>query len=401
MIETQSQVDRILQQGISLDEAIDRLAVEHQEVSDFLSPLKNWEPVVNKDNQFAMRNLEDGQDYVPTDHCLDCMTRVQQSSMSSWALKALRSPYTHVTKRDKNGEPVTLWSRDGRDANVLRDYVNIHMFQSDRVDQDKTRLWRTWADGTLRAVLSNQYARVDNRWYLQVLRSILPDDASVIRSGGNADTLYMDIFLGDTVDTNDGGLGSMVHIGNSEIGERRVVLTPSILRMICTNGLIGWSKLGEEIQTVHRRKDGKIDLDILQKKIVEVYQTVMPSFETGVEQMLGLKAYGVGDVPIPHVFAQMAIDYHFSKKQVKGIWSEWGTEMSILGANDAQTAYGLQNAVTRFGQKLDGKSTFEFDKIGGEMTRHSESSWTKFLGRARNLTDKEVERRTGSLIIGS
>jgi hypothetical protein len=398
----QTEIQKVLANSCTMDEAIDKLAIEQKTVSDFLSPLKNWSSEVDNSGDFVLRNNEDGRDYKPTDHALDCMCRLLPSGMSTWAVKALRSPYTHPTKKNEHGEPVKVWDRDRRDGEVLKAYVDTHLFQSDRLDQEKTRLFRTWDDGTLRAVLSNQYARVNNRWYLQVLRELMPDDARVIRTKGNADTIYMDIFLGESTDTNDGGLGSMLHVGNSEIGERRVVLTPSILRFICTNGMIGWSRVGDEIRTVHRRKDGIINHDDLQKEIVEKYKLVAKTFETGIEKLLGLKAYGMGDnVSVPQVFTQMMIDNQFSKREVRGVWEEWGTEMRILGADEAKTAYGLQNAVTRYSQRLDGPGTYKFDRIGGAMADHNQTSWDKFLGRARNLTDKEITKRLGDLATAS
>lgn len=392
-------LDHILEISHTLDQTIDELAIEQKSINDFLSPLKQWEPTVNTDGEFVMKNLEDGRDYLPTDHALICMGRM--AGMSTGVVRSLREPKLHVTKKDREtNEPLELWQRDSRDAEVLRDYINIHMFQHDRLDQDKPRLFRTWDDGTLRAVLSNQYASVNNRWYLQVLKDVVGADAKVLRSRGNADTMYIDIYLGESynVDTDDGGLGAMLHIGNSEIGERRVIMTPSILRMICTNGLIGWDQIGDAISTVHRRKEGNIDLEKLEVDIRETYTRVVPTFADGMHAMLGLKAYGVGDIPLANVFAQMAIDHHLSKGQVGGVWESWCAEVDVLGPENSKNAYALQNAVTRYGHRLDAKGQYDMDVLGGQLTQQTDVGWTRFLGRASNLDDKNVERRVGKLV---
>jgi hypothetical protein len=389
-----------LKNAISIDQAIDELALDQKKIQDFLAPLCEFEVTVT-DNEFALVDKRTKASFIPTDHCLNQMAVA--GGMSSWAVRSLREPHTHPTKKDENGEPLVLWERDGRDAQVLADYINVHLLQSDRIDVNKKRLWRTWEDGTLRAFLSEQYARVNNRWYLQVLRSMLDDKAMVIRSGGNADTLYMDIFVGGEVQTADGGLGNMLHVGNSEIGERRIILTPSILRMICTNGMIGWSKLGEgEINVVHRRKRGQIDLTMLEKRVRESYAKVCDTFDSGMEMFKKLRDYKIGDVALHNVFAQLAIDNGFSKKQMKGIWGAWGVEQGVLGTDGARTAYALQNAITRYAQTATANPSEQYkcELIGGRLARDTNTNrWNAFLGRARNLDEKKIQKKLGKEIM--
>lgn len=386
---------RVLNNSITMDEALDRMSLEKGTIKDFTAPLSQWEPTVNG-GTFGLRNLNDNRVYRPTETAMTHMARL--GNMSAWAIQALTTPVINNQKKDKDGEPVVIYHRDARDAEVLRDYVKVHLFQKDRIDMDKPRLFRTWEDGTLRAVLSKDYARVNNQWMVQVARAYMPDNARVIRYRGNADTMYMDVFYPDTVQhTNDGGLGGMVHLGNSEIGERRVIVAPAILRMICTNGAIGWASTGEEIKLVHRRKDGLIDLTELESKVRDHVESVIPTFGDGIAAILELQNLGVGETPIPNLFAQLAIDNHIGKKEIKGVWNAWATEIGIIGADEGKTAFGLQAAITRFGQSLDASSQYDFDHIGGKMMGMDRKAWDSFLARATNLNQDKVEKMVGEL----
>jgi hypothetical protein len=97
-------------------------------------------------------------------------------SDGTFAVRALRAPIGHPTKKNDDGEPVTMkgGERGRADYECLRDYIRIHLFDYERVDQNKERLFRTWKDGTLRAFLSKQYTIVNNAWFLDVLSKAVP-----------------------------------------------------------------------------------------------------------------------------------------------------------------------------------------------------------------------------------
>jgi len=284
-------LDEVLEKSIDWDKTIENLSLDQQKIEDLDLPLSAWEPIVHN-NRFGLKLKSTSRVYSPTRHALKQLAAVSKMREVNW----LQDPALHPTKVDKaTGEKSILFTRDVRDADLLRHCIETHTFQQDRLDQEKIRLFRTWKDGTLRAVLSQRYAKVNNLWYLQVLRSLLPS-GRVIRWRGNADTLYFDVFLPETArhDT-DSGYGGMLHCGNSEIGERRVVCAASILRMICTNGLIVSDAIGDAISRVHL---GTIDLDQLQVKVRDQIKELVPTLSEGIERLLAIKAYGVGDIPI-------------------------------------------------------------------------------------------------------
>lgn len=374
-------------------EGREQLALEQDQIQDFREPLSAWEPVVTLKGEFAFRHKGDGRDYVPTDHALGLMCQVGRG-MSDYAVRALRSPIGHPTKKGDDGEPLALFQRELADAELLRDYVKLHLFHADRVDQSKERLFRTWKDGTLRALLSSQYAIVNNGWYLTLLEKLIPGGL-LSHWKGDADSIYGNILIPDTIRTEkDSDYGGMLSVGNSEIGLRRISSCPSVFRAICMNGCIWEQESGIEIDIRHR---GEIDFDGLAAKITENLKKQIPLLPKGIDMLLGLRAFGVGDTPLPNLFAQLSNDYGIVKKDIGGVWTAYAKEVSDLGSEEGRTAFGLLNAVTRFGQTKDAAGWVKFDQIGGELANLDRDGWDKFRTRAANLTPKQVEKKIGEL----
>jgi hypothetical protein len=157
-------------------------------------------------------------------------------------MRGLLAPIPHATKKDEDGEPVTVegGERGVADFEVLRDYIKVHVFDGERVDQgvdqDKQRLIRTWSDGTLRAFLSQKYTIVNNAWFLDVLSKAIPGGV-VSHWKGDADSIFGNVLIPDTIRAEaDSDFGGMLSVGNSEIGTRRISSLPSVFRAICMNG---------------------------------------------------------------------------------------------------------------------------------------------------------------------
>jgi len=388
---------------MSFDEGKVKLVAEQSKIEDFASPLSEWLPVVDNSDRFAMRHLPTGKDYVPTDHALKLMAQVGKG-MSEWGLRALREPIRHATKVDEEtGEKVPLHQRERADAELLRDYVKQHLFHPERVDQGKPRLFRTWNDGTLRALLSEHYSIVNNLWYLNLLQQIIPGGL-LSHWHGDADTIYGNILLPDSIRADsDSDYGGMLSIGNSEIGTRRISSMPSVFRAICMNGCIWDQEKGVEFDQIHR---GAVDFATLAAKIRENLEAQIPLLPEGISRMLGIKAYGVGDTPIPNMLAQLAIDHSLNKRDIKGVWDEWAKEVNALGKQEGNTAFGIVAGLTRYGQRFVDSSKpgmftpsawVGFDKIAGSFINLSRDEWDKFRNRAANLNQKQVEKRLGEL----
>ena len=385
--------DQVAQTCISFDEGMTRLANDQRQIHDIKGPLRDWMPVVTTENRFALRYRPTGRDYIPTPHALNHIAI--KGRMSTWAVKSLTEPIYHQTALDDDGEKRVVYRRDGRDAIVLRDYVQLHLFQSDRMDQNKMRLFRTWNNGTLRAFLSDRYAIINNLWFMQTLQQLIPGGL-LVHWRGDADEIFGNVLIPDTIrQENDSNYGGMLSISNSEIGTRKYVTCPSVFRAICMNGCILGEKAGVAIRGVHK---GNINLNDLRSRIRKNLELQIPLLPQGITRMLGLRDYDMGNTPIRPLLAQLRRDYSIGKKHISGIVKAWGTEMGILGTV-ARTAFGLQAAITRYGQTLSNTDWLRFDHIGGNFANMSRSNWINFRKRAAAMDMKTVDKLVGEITL--
>ena len=379
-------------QCMSFQEGREKLAEQQEQIEDFPTPLNAWLPVVNDDGKFALQHKESGREYLPTENGIKNIAYV--GGMYETFLAGMSEPRLHATKVDKaTGNKVVVYERNRQDAELVRDYVKLHLFNGERVDQTKPRLFRTWKDGTLRALLSEQYAIVNNAWFLNVLAAVIPGGL-LSHWKGDADAIFGNILIPDTIrEEKDSPYGGMLSISNSEIGTRRIGSCPSVFRAICMNGCIWEQEMGTEISKVHR---GAIDFITLEAAIRENLQKQIPLLPQGIDKMLATRAYGIGDTPLPNLFAQLSIDNSgMGKKEINGVWGAFAKEVSIVGPTEGRTLFGLVNAITRYGQELTPALWESYDKIGGSLINLDRNAWDKFRARAANLDPKTIEKRLG------
>ena len=360
---------------ITYDEALDKIADGQRQIQDIRAPLSEWTPVVNNDGKAALR-YKDGREFVPTDHAVKNIAVAGKTS--DWFLRDLRS--------DK-GET----KRDAGDAELLVHCLKQTLWRSDRFDQDRERLWRTWSDGSLRAMLSDKYAIVNNEWMMEVVKFAIPN-GMLSHWRGDADNIYGNVLIPDSIrEEDDSDYGGMLSIGNSEIGMRRISSTPSVFRAICMNGCIWDQQKGNSIRQVHR---GEIDLAHLKHEIVCNLQAQIPLMNTGIDMLLKLQDFKNEGVPMSKIIAQVTSDFKVPKKQAHGVLKAFAVEKSEVD-NLANSAFGVANAFTRYGQTLNDENWVKFDQIGGKVASISESRWSATVKRAASLDEKELEKVFG------
>lgn len=366
---------------VTYDEALDKIADDQRQIQDIRSPLSDWTPAVNNDGKAVLR-YKDGREFVPTDHALKNIAVAGKTS--DWFLRDLR------TDKDSTG---TQFKRDNADAELLVHCLNQTLWRSDRFDQDKERLWRTWSDGSMRAMLSDKYAIVNNEWMMEVVKFAIPD-GMLSHWRGDADNIYGNVLIPDSIrEEDDSDYGGMLSIGNSEIGMRRISSMPSVFRAICMNGCIWDQEKGKGIRQVHR---GEIDLAYLKNEIVCNLQQQIPLVNQGIDLLLGLREYKNNGIPMSKIIAQVTSDYKVPKKQAHGVLRAFIEEKNEV-QELANSAFGVANAFTRYGQTLSDDNWVKFDEIGGKMANITQKRWETTVQRAATLGDKELEKVFGSV----
>ena len=356
----------------SYDEGMEVLEQGVAEREDVMVPRGEINPGVNLQGEFVMR-LADGREFKPTQHA------VNQFGVATFTSTFyLNSLMENPTKQ--NGQE--RFQRDEQDAETL---VAVCENALRRVDADKKFRLRTYQDGTLRAFLTEKYAPIDNRWYLEQLSNILPG-GRLSHWRGDADTIFGNVLLPDTIidygQDDDSDYGGMLSIGNCEIGKRRISQMPSIFRSICLNGCIWGQTKGKGISKVHR---GTIDLDGLATQIRQNIEAQLPLLPDGIERFLGIKIHTADEVPMKNLIGAVCSDKKLGKKESIEVLTQW-----IQHERTDRNLFGIVNAVTRAGQTFDNTGWVKFDELGGSLLDMTENRWDAIKKRADTYDEKEV-----------
>ena len=350
---------------ISYDDAMENLQRSAEEREDILAPVKNISAVVNEDGEFAFD--VQGREFIPTDWSLQQFS-IRSNVPSSTVIQKLR------LQEDFDEDDAAVMA--GLANNALR-----------RLNQDKIYRMRTYTDGTCRAFVTDRYAPIDNRWYLEQLRTNLPE-GRLSHWRGDEDTIFGNILLPDTIidygQSDDSDYGGMMSIGNCEIGKRRIQQVPSLFRSICLNGCI-WGQV--EGSAIKKRHIGTIDLVELGGQITANINEQLPLLPMGVRKLLELREMEVQDVTMKSVFAAVAMENKFSRNEASEVFGQW-----VDNERQDKNLFGVVNAITRAGQVFNNQSWVKFDQIGGSMLDMSESRWGGLVARADTLTDKDFEK---------
>jgi hypothetical protein len=363
---------------MSYDKLRDELELEKREQHDILLPIEKVEPI-NADGGVYL-NL-DGELYSPTEHAYNQLAT--NCFLTRTVIQELQN-----NKLRTNGN--IHFRRDNQDRDTL---VTVLKNGLRRVDKSKVFRFRTYKDGTLRAMLTTQFQPIQNDWYLDRLEELIPD-GRVSHWKGNADEFYGNILMPDSVrDDKDSGYGGMISGGNSEIGTRAFDQSPSLFRAICMNGCIWGQEHGLALRYVHKKSH--VDLGELREQIKENIHKQIPLIPTIIAKFVSTKDMKMesGD-KMKNIVAQLGVDYKL-QAGAPGKGHGW----MILDEHKTYESYdknlfGLINSVTRAAQnkELSKEEWYRFDSIGGDLMNYTPKKWESLRTRAKLMDDKVMEK---------
>ena len=359
------------QKTVSFDEGMQALQADVDEREDILDRRDSMQPSVNANGKFCFR-YQDGREFFPTPHALNQLG-VSCNASTFFIRSMIENPTNH------KGE--VMFERDVKDASTLATVLRNALR---RIQPDKKFRWRTYKDGTMRAWLTETYAPVDNRWYMEALKDVLPK-GRLSHWRGDADTIYCNILIPDSIidygQDDDSDYGAMVSIGNCEIGKRRISQMPSLFRSICMNGCIWGQVSGKKISRVHR---GKIDLGELRVQIQDNIEAQLNLIPAGMERFMASRDLEITG-SLKNVIATVCKESKLSKKESSEVLGQY-----LKHESDHRNLFGVVNAVTRAGQVLDNESWVKFDNLGGKLLDTTPAKWENVLKRASSWEDKDV-----------
>lgn len=360
-------------QCMDYDKGLELLSEAQAKIVDFRGPLKQWEVNVYDDGLYFLHKPS-LQKFKPTEHCIGQIAVIANTS-KFWL-------YDMINDKGEIG-----------DLAVVRDCLNRTLFNPERTDMDKERLIRCWNDGSMRAMLSNRYAIVNNVWFMDLMRKLIPNGL-LSHWRGDADTVLGNILIPDSIrEFGADEFGALLSVGNSEIGERRVYTEPSAFRAICMNGCIWHKESGKAVNRRHIGKGGEINLKDLEGEIAENLNNAIPLTTEIIQAIIGLRKYKFDAANLVPTIAEFFNQFNINKKFAVPYMQALNVERDCGTAND--NAFFLLQGVTRMAQELSNKEWVDFDRLGGEISQFS--GWGKLFERAKSIGVKQVENALGEV----
>lgn len=361
---------RWYEQTTDYDAGFEHLESERGAREDILFDRDSVKFGINQVGQFTVHI--DGRHFVPTDWA--------SRQLSKW----YKVPET-LTKHFIGG--------DHEDINLLCDVFDNANRKlkgepaetEDGEESGKNLKFRTYSDGTLRAVLSEQYSIVDNRWYLEVLRELIPGGRLSHFNRSDADTIYGNILIPDSIrEENDSDYGGMVSIGNCEIGKRKVSQYPSIYRAICMNGCIWGKTAGMEYSKRHRG----IVLEELKAMIRDNITKQIPLLGVGVDKLIETRALPITST-VYAMFAAIVNEHNWNKNVANSAADQWQKQ------GQDKSCFGIIDAMTRAGQEHDESLWLATDEVAGKIMAGGASMWEKLNATASGLSEAKIGKLLG------
>jgi len=348
---------------LTYDQVMEKTQRSHDDREDLLVPSSKIRAVVDNG---IMKFEVDGRKYNPTDYA------IRQFSVN-------RIPSSTILRELRAQEDF-----DDTDAQIMAALANNALRRIDSEKKFRIRTYRN--DNTMRAFLTESYAPIDNRWYLEQLREFIPDGV-FSHWRGDDDTICGNILIPDTVmdyeGSDDSDYGGMISIGNCEIGRRRLTQAPSVFRSICWNGNI-WGRV--EGKAINRRHIGSINLEEIKVSIAENIQYQMPLLSEHIVKFLATQKLTTENVPMIKVLAAVVQDTGITKSQGGEVWKQYDKHES-----EFNSLFGIINAITRAGQEFDDQTYVKLDYLAGELTGMTPERWNKTLKRADSFDAKQIE----------
>lgn len=294
--------------------------------------------------------------------------------------------YDRELRRFINGELLRLQCEDS---------------QASRADRRIFARFRGDSNGRLvcRALFSDRYCPVDSWPLMQMVTDSLTREeqqsARVHRMSYDGDELTASLFWPGSERVVSGEAYRVgVAVQTSEVGTLRLRVSAWIGRLICANGLIVNSELGE---FVSRRHVGRIDMQELAQGVRGAVACAMDKADRALVQLDSSRGIQVADAD--RAIVQLSRELKLTKDQTRA-WLQ-GHQATLDEPSVGEvSAFSLVNGLTRGAQNPEFESTTRsyLESLAGRVLAPSYDStesmmrdwWNELQLRARSLSDDAV-----------
>lgn len=297
----------------------------------------------------------------------------------------------------------------GRDyERELSKFVNAELLrlqsedtQANRADRRIFARFKGDGDGHLycRGLFSDRYAAVDSWPLMQMVSDALTrgeqEAARVHRLSYDGDELTTSMFWPGSERVVDGEAYRVgVAVQTSEVGTLRLRVSAWIGRLVCANGLIVNSELGD---FVSRRHVGRIDMLVLAQGVRGAVACAMQKADRALAQLDSSRGMLVTDAD--RAIVQLGRELRLTRDQTRA-WLD-GHDATIAEPNVGEvTAFSVVNGLTRGAQnaEFEAPTRTYLESLAGRILAPSLDSsesmmrnwWDELQLRARSLSDEVV-----------
>ncbi|MBX3109967.1 MAG: DUF932 domain-containing protein [Fimbriimonadaceae bacterium] len=273
--------------------------------------------------------------------------------------------------------------------------------QANRADRRVFARFRGDGQGRLycRGLFSDRYAAVDSWPLMQMVTDSLTREeqqsARVHRMSYDGDELTASLFWpGSERMVNGEAYRVGVAVQTSEVGTLRLRVSAWIGRLVCSNGLIVNSDLGE---FVSRRHVGRIDMQELAQGVRGAVACAMEKADRALVQLDSARNILVTDAD--RTIVQLSRELRLTKDQTRAWLDGHETTINEPGVREV-SAFSVVNGLTRGAQNHEFEATTRsyMEWLAGRILAPSLDSsesgmgnwWSELQLRARSLSDEVV-----------
>jgi len=221
----------------------------------------------------------------------------------------------------------------------------LNYWMTENFVSDQKSMFLRCRGGSVRGILSDKYTPVDNIELVKIMGEALEVQAPDIDSFSIGET-SMHVRMSYVEDDNfqvmkDDPFGRGFHITNSEVGAARVGIFTSILRLVCTNGLIAWQKDGDEKGRIHVGRDKEEILEWFTLHALDAAQ----EFDAMIANLSSARSE---KVEINEAIPQIEADLKLSAASVLALMEHYAFD----DISPAGTRYRVVNAMTRLAKDM-------------------------------------------------
>lgn len=346
-----------MKQGRSLSELAATIERQNAAKKDYIAPAKRLSFEVDEaSNELVLSGLNGG--YLPNDHF---------HSQIGTKLSIPKAYYDRMRQSDQG---------------LLAVNVNHWLRHS-----DAKHLVRTLDGKTARAFLSDRYRPLDNYDLANAVLPVLADAQIRVESCEVTETrMYikavsprteMEVKKGDVVQAG-------IVIGNSEVGNGTLNISPMIYRLVCSNGMISADHSMRKYHTGARNDADNGSWELFSDKTRQLSDAAVWNqvrdlvkgalSDVGFAKIVdGLKvaAGRVIDANPVEIVEVVQRNFSLSDEDKGGILKHLTTGADL-------SLWGVTNAVTRYSQDVaDYTKATELEAIGGQILELSPTQWEK------------------------